>query len=76
MRKPPFCIYAKTKAQLSFAVTAKLIMPVCFRYTDSTIPLLSKSKITSIKPSSVLVQLGLCRTGSEPRCWFFHEAAH
>ena len=29
---------------------------------DSTIPLLSKSKISRFQPSSVLVQLGLCRT--------------
>ena len=28
---------------------------LCFRYTDSTIPLLSKSKISSLWPSSVFV---------------------
>ena len=38
---------------------------LCFRYTDSTIPLLSKSKISSLQSSSVLVQLGLCQTWSE-----------
>ena len=32
---------------------------LCFRYTDSTIPLLSKSKISSLYMSSVLVQLSL-----------------
>ena len=38
---------------------------LCFRYTDSTFPLLSKSKISSLYLSSVLVQAGLCRTCSE-----------
>ena len=38
---------------------------LCFRYTDSTIPLLPKSKILSLYPSSVAVQPGLCRTWSE-----------
>ena len=38
---------------------------LCFRYTDSTMPLLPKSKISSLKPSSVAVQPGLCRTMSE-----------
>ena len=35
---------------------------LCFRYTHSTVPLLSKSKISSLKPSSVLIQPGLCLT--------------
>ena len=48
MRKPAFAC-AKTKAQISFAVTAKLIMQrLCFRYTDNTIPLLPKSEISSL----------------------------
>ena len=38
---------------------------LCFRYTDSTISLLPKSKILSLQPSSVAVQPGLCRTWSE-----------
>ena len=38
---------------------------LCFRYTDSTIPLLSKSKISSLKPSSVTAQAGLCQTCSK-----------
>ena len=35
---------------------------LCFCYTDSTIPLLSKSKISSLYSSSVLVQADLCQT--------------
>ena len=38
---------------------------LCFRYTDSTIPLLPKSEISSVQPSSVAVQPGLCQTWSE-----------
>ena len=39
--------YAKTKAHISFAVTAKLSMRLCFRYKDRTNLLLSKFKISS-----------------------------
>ena len=35
-----------------------------FSYTDSIIPQLPKSKISSVKSSSVVVQPGLCRTWS------------
>ena len=38
---------------------------LCFRYTDSTIPLLPKSEISSLESSSVVVQPGLCGTWSE-----------
>ena len=38
---------------------------LCFRYTDSTIPLLLTYKISSLQPSSVVVQPGLCRIWSE-----------
>ena len=37
----------------------------CFRYLDSTIPLLLKSEISSFWLFSVLVQVGLCQTCSE-----------
>ena len=42
-----------------------------FRYIDSTIPLLSKSESSGLKPSSVAVQPGLCRTRSENRMLVF-----
>ena len=38
---------------------------LCFRYTDGTTPLLSRSKLSSLWPSSVLVQLGLCQICSK-----------
>ena len=34
--------------------------PLRFRYIDSTIPLLHKSKISSLYPSSVPAKPGLC----------------
>ena len=40
---------------------------LCFRYTDSTVPLLSNSKLSSLYPSSVTVQSGLCWTWSGPK---------
>ena len=38
---------------------------LCFRYTDSTIPLLPKSEISNLLQFSVAVQPDLCRTWSE-----------
>ena len=40
---------------------------LCIRYIDSTTPLLSKSQIPSLWPSSVAEQPGLCWTRSETR---------
>ena len=50
---------------------------LCFRYTDSTIPLLFKSKITSFWPASVDVQPALCQIWSKPHdCWSSQAKAH
>ena len=38
---------------------------LCFRYTDSTIPLLRKSEDSGFQPFSENVQASLCQTGSE-----------
>ena len=64
---------AKTKAQISFAVTAKLINAFVFHYMDSTLPLPSKSKISSLYPSFVTVQAGLWQS-CQKTCWISHEA--
>ena len=65
MGKPTFCI-GKNKGADQLRSNCEADQRLCFRYTDSTdIPLLSKSKIYSLYPSSVVVQLGLCRTCSE-----------
>ena len=64
VRKPDFCICENKDAdQLRGNRIAD--QRLCFRYMDSTIPLLSKSKISRLEPSSVAVQPGLCRTWLE-----------
>ena len=63
MRKPTFCICENKDAdQLR---NREADQRLCFRYMDSIITLLLKSEISSLLPSSVAVQLGLCRTWSE-----------
>ena len=44
---------------------------LCFRYLDSTIPLLPKYKISSVYPSPVAAQPGLCQTWSKSRLLVF-----
>ena len=60
MRKPTICICENKDAD-QFHGNREADQHLCFRYTDSTIPLLFKS----LYPSSVLVQTGLCWTCSE-----------
>ena len=64
MRKPAFCICENKDAD-QLRGNREADQRLCFRYLDSMIPLLSKSKISSLWPSSVAVQPGLCRTRSE-----------
>ena len=74
MRKPAFCIYENKDAdQLSGNREAD--QRICFRYTYSTIPLLPKSKISSLKLSSVVAQPGLYRTWLETEDRFSHNGA-
>ena len=62
--KPTICICENKDAD-QLPGNREADQRLCFRYTDSTFPLLSKSKISSLYLSSVLAQLGLCRTCSE-----------
>ena len=64
MRKPMFC-ECENKDADQLCGNREADQHLCFRYIDSTIPLLSKSEISSLQPSSVAVQPGLCRTRSE-----------
>ena len=61
MRKPDFCICENKDAD-QLRGNREADQCICFRYTDSTISLLPKSEISSLWPSSVVVQPGLCRT--------------
>ena len=64
MREPAFCIRENNDAdQLNGNREAD--QRLCFHHTDSTIPLLPKSKISSLLLSSVAVQTGLCQIWSE-----------
>ena len=62
MRKPVFCIVAD---QLFGYCAAD--QHLCLRHIDGTIPLLPKFEISSLWPSSLILQPGLCQTLSETR---------
>ena len=64
MGKPPICI-GENKGADQLRRDCEADQRLCFRYSDSTIPLLLKSEISSFLLFSVLVQPGLCRTCSE-----------
>ena len=70
MRKPTFYICENNDAdQLCGNRTAD--QRLCFRYIDSTNPLLPKSKISSLWSSAVTVQPSLCQTRLEtPKAGF------
>ena len=70
MRKVTFCICENKDAD-QLRRDREADQRLCFRYIDSTIPLLSKPEISSRKPSSVAVQPDLCRTRSETRTLVF-----
>ena len=63
MRKPAFCV-CKNKGADQLCCNHTVDQRICFHYIDSTIPLLPKSKISSLYPSSVNVQQGLYQTWS------------
>ena len=64
MRKPAFCICENKDAD-QLRGNREADQRLCFRYTDSTIPLLSKYEISSFYPSYAVVQPGLCWTWSK-----------
>ena len=64
MRKPDFCICENKDAD-QLRSNCATDQRLCLRYTDSTIPLLPKSEISSLWTCSVAVQPGLCRTWSD-----------
>ena len=59
VRKPTFFI-CKNKDAAQLRGNSEADQRLCFRYIDSTIPLLPIYKISSLMPSSVAVQPGLC----------------
>ena len=70
MRKPTFFICENKDAD-QLRGYREADQRLCFRYIDSTIPLLSKYEISSLWPYSVAVQPSLCRTRSDTRMFVF-----
>ena len=64
MRKPAFCI-CENKDTDQLRGNREADQRLCFHYMNSTIPLLSKSEISSLEPYFMAIQPGLCGTWSE-----------
>ena len=64
MGKPTICI-GENKDADQLRSNCEADQRLCFRYSDSTIPPLLNSNISSFYPASVAVQAGLCQTCSE-----------
>ena len=79
MRKPTFCICENKDADQLCGYDQRL----CFRYIDSTIPLLSKSNRKAINPKFQASSHLLCLyslvwvgPGRKQERWFSHDVAH
>ena len=72
MGKPTICI-GENKDADQLRGNREADQRLCFRYSDSTIPLLLKSEISSFKLFSVLAQAGLCQTWSETTLLVFQR---
>ena len=73
--------YAKTKAQISFAVTAKLLSAFVFAsrivlFLFYLNPKFQASSHLLCLYRSVTVQAVCVGPVRKPHCWFSHEAAH
>ena len=76
VRKPAFCI-CKNKDADQLRGNREADQRLCFRYIESTIPLLLKYEISCLLPSSVAVQPHLSGTWSKtPEDRFSHDEAH
>ena len=75
MGKPTVCL-GENKGTDQLRSNREADQRLCFRDSDSTVPLLLKSEISSFQLFSVTVQAGLCRTWSETTLLVSHEAAH
>ena len=69
MRKPAFCI-CKNKDADQLRGNREADQRLCFRYIDTTIPLLSKTEISGFSPSSVAAQPGLWTWSETPKTSF------
>ena len=74
MRKPTFCICEIKDADQLCGNHREADQRLCFRYIDSTIPLLPKFQASS--HLLYLYSLICVGPGWKPECWFSHAAAH
>ena len=70
MGKPTICI-GENKDADQLRGNREADQRLCFHFSDSMIPPLLNSKISSFLPGSVAVQAGLCRTCSETTLFVF-----
>ena len=68
--------YAKTKTQISFVVTAKLISALVFTTWIVQSVYLLNPKFQASSHLQWLYSLVCVRPGQIPHCWFSHVAAH
>ena len=72
MGKPSICI-CENKGADQLRGNREADQRLCFRYMDSTIPLLPKYEISCFYLSSVTVQSGFCPTCSETTLLVFSQ---
>ena len=75
MRKPDFCICENKDAD-QLRGNREADQRLCFRYTDSTIPLLPKYENTSFLACSVTVRRFVWDLGGNLEDRFSHNEAH
>ena len=75
MEKPTICI-CENKGADQLRGNREADQRLCFRYSDSTIPLLLKSEISSFYCFLCLYRPVCVGPVRKPHCWFSHEAAH
>ena len=76
MRKPGFCLW-ENKGADQLCSNCKADQHLCFHYTDSTIPLFSKSKISSLQAIFCALYNTVCvRLVANPEGRFSHVTAH
>ena len=76
MRKPTKC-FGENKGADQLRSNCEADQRLCFRYMDSTIPLLSKSK--NFQPLTIFCDctaLFVSDLVGNPNCWFSHAQAH
>ena len=75
MRKPAFCICENKDAD-QLRGSREADQRLCFRYIDSTIPLVSNPKFQASSHLLWLYSLICVGPDKKPECWFSHDAAH